>query len=70
MAKKKSKRTRSKALADTSPLPSYANRIDKMAYEIMLRYVNGTGMTDIRTIVNNSYLMAEEFDEELNNRHS
>lgn len=50
-------------------LPPGATPADQMAFQIMLNYVNGTGMTDIRNIVENSYRMADQFLKTFNERH-
>jgi hypothetical protein len=50
-------------------MPEGAEPVDHIAFQIMLKYVNGTSTPDIKHIVQNSYRMANEFVETFNERH-
>lgn len=66
---KEQRQPRNANISTLAPLPAGAKPVDHMAYQIMLNYVNGTGFTDIRTVVDNSYRMADQFIDAFNKRH-
>lgn len=68
--KKSKKSTSLTATQLDNILPIEADAADRMAFQLLCNYVNGTDRTDIRTMVSNSYAAADEFLKTMNERHS